>query len=40
MIGIAIFLVAIGLIGTIDAIIQTNRYKNKYDRNDDTEPMG
>lgn len=37
---IAIAMVAIGLIGTIDAIIQTQRFKNKYDRDNDNEPMG
>jgi Tfp pilus assembly protein PilV len=40
MIFIAMFFVVVGLIGLIDAIIQTNRYKNKYDRDNDTEPMG
>lgn len=40
MIFIAMFFVVIGLVGLIDAIIQTNRYKNKYDRDNDTEPMG
>lgn len=40
MIFIAMFFVVVGLVGLIDAIIQTKRYKNKYDRDNDTEPMG
>lgn len=40
MMFIAIFFIVIGLVGLIDAIIQNNRYKNKYDRDNDTEPMG
>lgn len=34
---IAIVMVVIGLVGAIDAIIQTNSFKNTYNRNEDDE---
>lgn len=40
MMTVAIVMVVIGLVGLIDAVIQTNPFKNKYDRDNDTEPMG